>query len=393
LNNNQEQLQTIQTLEYRSATNIRFSDHRPVSGLYRVAIKYQYNIQRLNRIRDELIREFDRLENDSIPVIEVYPRPPEIHFDRVRYFDQPTYSLTIKNIGECSCHCSIVPTSISSDVFQLTPNSPLTIESKREQSVQLRLNHRHALTSINEILILHVENGADTFITFDVTFDRGPFGLALDQYSSSYYNKETKEYVYVIDEKNIPANMIEMKNDPPVLFIALIDCLKQRDDIDFLAIFSNDTQDALNLIALRDQIYEHNYQFARYSSAQLFMILVHLLQALPQPLVSFAIQDTIFTHKQENLSRPDDMNKAVGILIERLQAKERNLFFRLLLLLQTCWPRVEQIPSKDDDESGDTLNVCIDIVALSILHEHVKTNQRRAFLLACLNDEKSSSST
>ncbi|CAF4702795.1 unnamed protein product, partial [Rotaria magnacalcarata] len=50
--------------------NIKFSDHRPVSGLYLVAIKYQCDEKRSNRIREELIREFDRAENESIPTIE-----------------------------------------------------------------------------------------------------------------------------------------------------------------------------------------------------------------------------------------------------------------------------------------------------------------------------------
>jgi hypothetical protein len=117
------------------------------------------------------------------------------------------------------------------------------------------------------------------------------------------------------------------------------------------------------------------------------MILLHLLQTLPKPLVSFEIQDKIFSNPKENLSRQEDMTKAVSIVIEQLKAKERNLFFRLLILLQKCWPTKEQIEKKDN-ESGDTLNVCIDILALSILHEHLNRNQRHAFILACLNEEK-----
>ena len=45
-----------------------------------------------------------------------------------------------------------------------------------------------------------------------------------------------------------------MTNDPPILYIALIDCLKDRQDLDLLKIFNNETQDSLDLIPLRDQI-------------------------------------------------------------------------------------------------------------------------------------------
>ncbi|CAF3304384.1 unnamed protein product, partial [Rotaria sp. Silwood2] len=117
------------------------------------------------------------------------------------------------------------------------------------------------------------------------------------------------------------------------------------------------------------------------------IILIHLLQSLPQPLISYEIQDKIFLNTKENLLRQDDVTKAVSIIIERLKAKERNLFFRFLLLLQKHWPTKEQI-QKANEESGDIFNICIDILALSILHEHLDRNQRHAFILACLNEEK-----
>jgi hypothetical protein len=389
LNDNQNELETIKTIHYLSANNIKFSDHRPVSGLYLVVIKYECDERRSSRIREELIREFDRLENDSIPTIEVNPRPPEIKFTHIRYLDKPNYTLTIKNIGECSCLCTISPSFISPSFQSLTftPNMPYTINIKEEQYVNISYNAKTNIQPISEILILHVENGADTFITLDITFDKGPFGLSLEEFPTTYYNSENKKYIYSIENKSQSEHIIDMPNDPPILYIALIECLEKRKDINLLYIFNNETQDSLDLIRLRDQIYENNYNFTKYSTVELFMILLHLLQTLPQALISFEIQDKIFSNPKDTLSRQEDMTKAVSIVIEHLKAKERNLFFRLLILLQKCWPTKEQIEKKDN-QSGDTLNVCIDILALSILHEHLHRNQRHAFILACLNEEK-----
>jgi phosphatidylinositol-bisphosphatase len=389
LNDNKDELESIQTIHYSCANNIKFSDHRPVSGLYLVVIKYKCDENRSSRIREELIREFDRLENESIPTIEVKPRPPEIKFSHIRYLDKPNYPLLIKNVGECPCICSILPSPISPSYQYLTftPNAPYTINVKQEQHVNISLDAKTDSKPISEILILHVENGADTFITLDVTFDKGPFGLSLDEYPPTLYDNKNKKYIYSIENKSHSENIVEMINDPPILYIALIDCLEERKDINLLYIFNNETQDSLDLIPLRDQLYENNYNFTNYSTAELFMILLHLLQSLPQPLISFDIQDKIFFKPNQTLSRQEDMTKAVSIVIEQLKAKERNLFFRFLLLLQKCWPTKEQI-KKTDDESGDILNVCIDILALSILHEHLDRNQRHAFILACLNEEK-----
>ena len=67
-----------------------------------------------------------------------------------------------------------------------------------------------------------------------------------------------------------------MVNDPSVLFIALIDQLNERKDLNLLKIQNSETQDSLARIPLRDQIYEDDYNFTNYSTAELFMILLHL---------------------------------------------------------------------------------------------------------------------
>ena len=385
LDEDQKELDTIKTIHYLCANNIKFSDHRPVSGLYSVVIKYECDEKRSSRIREELIREFDRLENDAIPTIEVHPRPPEILFNHIRYLDKPTYSLTIKNTGECPCLCTISPSSISPSFQCLTfsPNPPYAINIKQHQHVNISFDAKLNVKSISEILILHVENGADTFITLDITFDNGPFGLSLNEYPPTFYDNQNHKYIFSVENKSqLEEHIVEMINDPPILYIALIDCLKERQDLKLLSIFDNEIQDSLDLIPLRDQIYDKNYNFTNYSTAELFMILLHLLQSLKQPLISFEIQDKIFMNSNENLSREEDMTKAVSIIVEQVKGKERNLFFRLLLLLQKCWP------TKQQNESSDILNTCVDILALSILHEHLDRNRRRAFILACLNEEK-----
>lgn len=388
--NNQNEIETIQVLHYKCAKDIKFSDHRPVSGLYQVVIKYQCDEKQSSRIRDELIREFDRLENDAIPTIEVDPRPPEIQFSHIRYLDKPNYPLTIKNVGEYPCVCTIEPSSIAASFQSLTftPPPPYTIHPKEQQHLTISYNAKGNIKTISEILILRVEKGADTFITLDVTFDKGPFGLALEDHPSTYYDNETKKYLFYPEKKSLQSeHVVQMISDPPVLYIALIDSLKDRNDLDFRKIFNNDVQDALDLIPLRDQIYDNNYDFSKYSTVELFMILLHLFQSLPQPLISFEIQDNIFANTRQYSSREEDTTKIVSIIIEHLNTKERNLFFRFLLLLQKAWPTKEQI-EKTGNNYSDILGICADVIALSILHNHLDRNQQHTIIMACLNEEK-----
>ena len=74
--------------------------------------------------------------------------------------------------------------------------------------------------------------------------------------------------------------------------------------------------------------------------------------------------------------------RLINNLLEQLKSKERNLFFRFILLLKKSWP------TKGQTQLSDILNISIDSIALSILHQHLDRNQRRAFILACLNEEK-----
>ena len=378
LNNNRNELNTIQTINYSCSKDIKFSDHRPVSGLYSVVIKYQCDEERSNRIREELMNNFDRTEHDSIPTIEIYPRPPQIVFNCLRYLDKPNYVIIIKNIGECTCICTILPSSMSTS-FQcltFTPNPPYTINTKQEQHVNISFDTKINFQQISDIIILRIENGADTFITLDVTLDQGPFGVSLDEYPTAYY-----------DNKSPMEHITEMINDPPILYIALIDCLNERLDMNILNIFNDEVQDSIDLLPLRDEIYKENYKLVNYSTAEIFMILLLLLRSLPQPLISYEMQDEIFSDAKENLSRQEDMTKAISIISERLKAKERNLFCRVLMLIRKYWPTKEQL-EKSSGQSSVIFNVCIDILALSILHEHLSRKQRHAFILACLNEEE-----
>ncbi|CAF1418116.1 unnamed protein product [Adineta ricciae] len=430
-NENKEKVDLVQPIRYSCARTIQFSDHRPVSGLYNVRIKYQCNEERLNQIRDELIRQIDREENDSIPTIEVRPRPPAILFENVKYLDKMTYSILIKNTGEYSCHCILCPSSMFEptrpintkqltdepvfDCLSFVPSSSFTIDVGKQQHMEISFQMKSRYSwffgkKISEILILHVENGADTFITLDITLDMGPFGLLFDQFPMTLYDKDKKQYIYSIDQSTDAINVLEMKNDPPALYICLIDNLKERNDIQLLNIFSNEVQDSINLIPIRDQIYEHDYDFRKCPTVSLFMILLHLLQSLPEPLISRDIQDRVFLSNNSTFrsyqlpsgagiqshipsemvsTNSHDMSKAVSMIIELLKSKERNLFFRFLSLLQKCWPTSEQI--KRTENARNSLTICIDILSLSILHDHADRNQRHTFLLACLNEEKKKS--
>ncbi|CAF0800932.1 unnamed protein product [Didymodactylos carnosus] len=455
-----DEIDVVKPLDYFCAKSVKFSDHRPVSSLFLATIKYQCDEKRSNEIREQLIREFDREENDAIPTIDVHPRPPEIKFDHIKYLDKSSYKIKIKNVGECQVNCIILPSSqfsagaIKQQPFQLRsdeyyfnclgfiPAIPSLIQVKEEQTVDITFSVKPEYASlfsnkkqIKEILILHVENGADTFITLDVTLDMGPFGLALDKFPVTLFNSRTNQYVYDVKlslnsdngGSGKQSDLKELKNDPPALYLALIDCLKDR-ELDLIDIFSDDVQDNLDLIPLRNEIYNHNYKFDKFDNSELLMMLIHLLQCLPEPLVSTQIQKNIFnagtsyysggTHhpattnssqysstgnvNQNSLPSsnssftvsnvsgpiPNEMRNAVSILIEQLEQKQRNLFFRLLLLFQKIWLKQQDMEMNDSSQACRAIQNCIESLSLALLHDEATPQQRHLFIRACLEDDK-----
>ncbi|GAM21673.1 hypothetical protein SAMD00019534_048480 [Acytostelium subglobosum LB1] len=164
------------------------SDHRPVSGSFIIKVRVVIPEARA-RIYQEIVKELDKKENDAMPDANINTN--SIDFGTVRFMVPVTRQIVIENIGQVIARFKFIPKlderilcrpwlKISPIAGMMIPKEKITIEL----TVFVDSNTSGPLNVLNEsmddILILHLENGKDYFISISGKFQHTFMGNSLD---------------------------------------------------------------------------------------------------------------------------------------------------------------------------------------------------------------------
>ncbi|XP_055373061.1 type II inositol 1,4,5-trisphosphate 5-phosphatase [Condylostylus longicornis] len=185
----------IEQLIYNSVMEIRMSDHKPVYAIFSTGIKTK-DEKKYKRIHEEVLKRVDKYENDNQPQITV--EKTDIDFDIVTFNEPMIRDFTVAN----NCHLPVK--------FSFKPKSEvdkkkicedwLTVEPQKGHlitgtslSIRIKLtvdsrfvNHLHnkQKNSVGkiplDILVLHVEDGRDIFITIMGEYKASCFGFSVE---------------------------------------------------------------------------------------------------------------------------------------------------------------------------------------------------------------------
>ena len=89
--------ETVSQTDYRSHEKLTVSDHKPVSAVFNVGVKVIDKARR-QRIKEEIMKKLDMLENDFLPQVMV--DQTDIIFDEVRFMESFFRTLAIANTGQ-----------------------------------------------------------------------------------------------------------------------------------------------------------------------------------------------------------------------------------------------------------------------------------------------------
>jgi len=169
-----KQNKLIQCKNYSSFSAMKFSDHKPVSALFSVPVQVVI-MDKMQRIHSDIIKQLDKMENDMLPEIKV--SQTEFRFDNVRFEEVQTQTIVVENVGKVVCSFQFVGKPPNEDVLckdwmefdppagMIVPNDKIEIQL----SVNVQADSAHALNAgrdtIDDILILHLKNGRDHFIS------------------------------------------------------------------------------------------------------------------------------------------------------------------------------------------------------------------------------------
>lgn len=177
----------VSQLFYRR-TELVTSDHKPVSSVFEVQTKVLENNKKRN-IYESLGRQLDVWENENIPKVRMTPKC--VDFGNINFDTPITLSLLVHNIGQVAVKFSFVA-KFQEDVFckrwlSVSPQSGIIApNTSQEIDVTLHVTKECAqdLTcgkdSLDDILILRLENGRDYFVTVSADYLKSSFGASID---------------------------------------------------------------------------------------------------------------------------------------------------------------------------------------------------------------------
>eukprot|EP00299_Pterocystis_sp_00344_P005082 c16408_g1_i1.p1 GENE.c16408_g1_i1~~c16408_g1_i1.p1 ORF type:complete len:541 (-),score=152.07 c16408_g1_i1:136-1620(-) len=176
----------VMCLHYGRA-ELTASDHRPVTCYLSVAVKM--TVPESKQIVHQAIeRELDRMENDFIPDVRVLRN--NLHFGSVSYDSPMTQVTTVENVGKTLVQFFFIPkfgvSQYCKPWLTITPRFGMVLPG---ESVPIRIRmhvDKNCVWPLNtgeealdEVLILHLENGRDFFIQVSGEWQPCVFGHSL----------------------------------------------------------------------------------------------------------------------------------------------------------------------------------------------------------------------
>ncbi|KAJ3023387.1 UNVERIFIED_CONTAM: hypothetical protein HDU68_008622 [Siphonaria sp. JEL0065] len=184
-----EEGEWIENLWYKSSMELKMSDHKPVSAVFQAQIR-TVDDSKKETISEELMKVLDKLENDSLPRLEV--AEDIVSFGDVKFWDASTRCVHVKNTGNVVAHFKFLAKGkdlvaakpfyfMSPQTGTLFPGDVMKVNITilvREVGICAKLNFGEE--TLDDMLILHTDLGKDMFITTRATWLPTCFGNNLE---------------------------------------------------------------------------------------------------------------------------------------------------------------------------------------------------------------------
>ncbi|KAK9746422.1 Endonuclease-reverse transcriptase [Popillia japonica] len=195
----------IHQVTYRSHMDLRISDHKPVSALFRSDIAV-IDETKQKKVQEEVFKLMDKLENEILPQVTV--DQTEVLFGMVKFKEPVTREIIVANTGQVPVEFNFVnkinEDSYCKDWLRISPYcgsifnfvnkinedsyckdwlriSPYcgSIEPGEKCDIRFEVNLEQHLNKFEDILVLHLENGKDIFISVSGDCQRSCFTTSI----------------------------------------------------------------------------------------------------------------------------------------------------------------------------------------------------------------------
>lgn len=177
----------VRQLNYKPHSSLRLSDHKPISSLFEFDVN-KIDEVKYKKILEEEMRRLDKMENDHLPSAKISSHMVE--FGDVKFSEAVHRSISITNTGTnpCTFEFATKPDINAKCKPWLTINHSSTVLMPQESmdidmEIYINLTTVADLNSgkdtLEDILVLHLHNGKDFFVTINGSYMASCFGLSL----------------------------------------------------------------------------------------------------------------------------------------------------------------------------------------------------------------------
>eukprot|EP00158_Paraphelidium_tribonemae_P005747 Partr_v1_DN27507_c0_g1_i1_m30757 putative Synaptojanin len=198
----------IRALKYDCIHSILTSDHKPVVCLFEADFT-EVDLKRFNEVNKDILRNLDRMENDAMPDCKLNIN--SLNFGDIRYLEPVHRDIVLENVGGVIARARFVPKLDEKRVCRdwMWINPPMSVVMPKDKlTIRLTVHvDEDAAPALNvgddqleDILILHLENGKDFFISISGSYSPTCFGMPIQLLS------------------HLPRPVLKMKGDIPKIW-------------------------------------------------------------------------------------------------------------------------------------------------------------------------------
>lgn len=359
----------IEQITYKSVMELRISDHKPVYGVF-ISYILTRDEKKFKRVHEEVLKTVDKYENDNQPQITV--DETDLNFGIIRYHEHYSRELLVANNCHLPVHFKFSPKDdtgtnvcekwikISHLKDELLTGNSLTIridifiDEQAASSIVRRLKDSIQGEKVPlDILVLHVENGRDIFITVFGEYQPSIFGLRLETLMK--LEKPIMEYslnqlVCIEDDTNNTIPFYKNVKVPREIWLLTDYLYKNGLIIPNLFTIQRKHRMSPRICAIRDWLDSWSLEHFPGTPHTAAEALLKILESLPEPLVTITEREmSIYSASFERCRE---------LVQNKMKVLNRKMFLYICLFLKELQKNYSS-NSMDDKILGEILKMIV----------------------------------
>ncbi|XP_066260889.1 inositol polyphosphate 5-phosphatase OCRL isoform X1 [Euwallacea similis] len=310
----------IHQVHYRSHMDLRISDHKPVSALFKSEISVVDPVK-YRKVHEDLLKKMDKHENEFLPQVTV--DQTEVTFESVRFREPQYKEIIIANTGVVPAEFEFIKKldeeTYCKDWLRILPFCG-SINPGETCDIRLEVNLDVDVDTLYDILVLHLKGGKDMFIIINGTCQKSCFTQSL----SSLVRMQVP-VMNINEEEYSSVNSLPIRYSVPRELWLLIDHLyryglKTRDLFESCALHEE-------LIRIRDWLDYGSQEPLPGTPQAVAETLLLFLSYTKDPVIPFELQDVC-------IAAANNFENCRQLILQKLNDIHRTVFLYICMFLQ-----------------------------------------------------------